>query len=114
MHGVSPHVYIVDVSTSDILFGVGRSDACAVGRSGESFEASCWRTISLVASPFVSIDTIAACSIGRLWPWANFRHALRSARVLPRVLPGISTHPSYSNSRLRHEGTGAGEFNIGV
>ena len=34
-----------DFSTSDTLFGVGGSDACAVGRSGESFEAVCWRTI---------------------------------------------------------------------
>ena len=49
-----------DLSTSDTLLGVGRFDACAVGRSGESLEAQCWRTISLVASPFASIDTIAA------------------------------------------------------
>ena len=28
-----------DFSTSHILFSVGRSDACAVGRSGESLEA---------------------------------------------------------------------------
>ena len=50
-----------DFSTSDTLLGVGRSDACAVGRSGESLEAP---TISLVASPFASIDTIAAWSNG--------------------------------------------------
>ena len=49
-----------DFSTSDTLLGVGGSDACAVGRSGESLEAPCWRTISLVASPLASIHTIAA------------------------------------------------------
>ena len=54
-----------DVSTSDILFGVGRSDACAVGKSGESSEAPCWQTISLAVSVFASIDTIAAWSSGR-------------------------------------------------
>ena len=53
-----------DFSTSDTLFGVGRSDACAVGRSGESLEAPYWRTISLVASPLASIDTMAAWSNG--------------------------------------------------
>ena len=56
-----------DFSTSDILLGVSRSDACAIGRFGESLEAPCWRTISLVASPFASIDTLAAGSNGRLW-----------------------------------------------
>ena len=50
-------------STSDTLLGVGRSDACAVGRSGESLEAQYWQTITLVTSPFASIDTIA--------PWFN-------------------------------------------
>ena len=54
-----------DFSTLDTLFGVGRSDACAVGRPGYAFEASCWRTISLVASPFARVDTIAAWSNGR-------------------------------------------------
>ena len=54
-----------DFSTLDTLFGVGRSDACAVGRSDESFEAPCWRTTSSVASPFASIDTIAAWFISR-------------------------------------------------
>ena len=53
-----------DFSTSDTLFGLSESDACAVGRSGESFEAQCWRTISLVVSPFSSNDTIAAWSNG--------------------------------------------------
>ena len=103
-----------DFSTSDTLFGVGRSDACAVGRSGESLEAPCWRTISLVASPFASIDTIAAWSNGRPWRWAYSRDASHNARVSPRVLPGISTYPSYSNSRLTRGGIGAGEFNVGV
>ena len=70
-----------DVSTSDTLFGVGRSDACAVVRSGESFDASCWRTFSLVALPFARIDTIAAWSNGRPWRWAYSRDASRSARV---------------------------------
>ena len=45
-----------DIATSDTLLGVGRSDACAVGRSSEYLEAPCWRTISLVASPLASID----------------------------------------------------------
>ena len=36
-----------DFSTSDTLFGVGRSDACAVGGSGESLEAPCWHKIEL-------------------------------------------------------------------
>ena len=103
-----------DFSTSDTFFGVGRSDACAVTRSGESFEAPCWRTISLVASPFASIDTIAAWSNGRPWRWAYSCDALRSARVSPRILPGISTYPSYSNSRLTRGRVGAGEFDIYV
>ena len=47
-----------DVSTSDTLLSVVRSDACAVGRSGESLKAPCWQTILLVASPFASIDTM--------------------------------------------------------
>ena len=29
-----------DFSTSDTLLGVGRSDACAIGRSGESLESA--------------------------------------------------------------------------
>ena len=103
-----------DVSTSDTLLGVGRSYACAVGRSGESLEAPCWRTISLVASPFASIDTIAAWSNGRPWRWAYSRDASRSARVPPRVLPGISTYPSYPNSWLTRGGIGGGEFDVGV
>ena len=103
-----------DVSTSDTLLDVGRSYACAVGRSGESLKAPCWRTISLVASPFASIDTIAAWSNGRPWRWAYSRDASRSARVSPRVLPGICTYPSYSNSWLTRVGIGAGEFGVDV
>ena len=103
-----------DFSTVDTFFGVGRSDACAVGRSGESFEAPSWRTISLVASPFASIDTIAAWFIGRTWRWAYSRYVSYSSRISPHVLPGISTYPSYSNSRLTRGGIGAGEFAIGV
>ena len=99
-----------DFSTSDTLLGVGRSDACAIGKSGESLEAPCRRIISLVASPFASIDTIAAWSNGKPWRWAYSRDASRNARVSPRVLPGISTYPSYSNSRLTHGGGGTGEF----
>ena len=53
-----------DFSTSDTLSGVGRSDACAIDKSGESLEAPCRRIISLVASPSASIDTIAAWSNG--------------------------------------------------
>ncbi|CAM9266392.1 unnamed protein product, partial [Ascophyllum nodosum] len=34
-----------------------------VGRSGESLEAPYWRTISLVASPLASIDTILYCKL---------------------------------------------------
>ena len=49
-----------DFSTSDTLLGAVRSDAYAVGRSGKSLEGPCWRSISLVASLFASIDTIAA------------------------------------------------------
>ena len=52
-----------DVSTSDTLFGVGRSDACADDRSGE---APCWRTISFITSPFSSINTMAAWFNDRL------------------------------------------------
>ena len=85
-----------------------------VGRSGESSEAPCWRKISLVGSPFASIDTIAAWSNGRLWRWAHFRDASRSARVAPRVLPGTSTYPSYPNSWLTRGGIEAGEFDTGV
>ena len=103
-----------DFSTSDTLLGVGRSDACAVGRSSESLEAPCWRTISLVASPFANIYTIAAWSNGIPWRWAYSRDASRNARVSPRVLPGISTYPSYSNLRLTRGGIGAGEFDVGV
>ena len=40
--------------------------------------------------------------------------ASRSARVLPRVLPGISTYPSHFNSRLTRGGIVAGEFDIVV
>ena len=54
-------------STLDTFFGVGRSDACAVDRSDESFEAPCWRTISSIASPFARIETITAWFIGRTW-----------------------------------------------
>ena len=103
-----------DFSTSDTLLGVGRSGACAIGRTGESLKAPCRRTISLVASPFASIDTITAWSNGRPWRWAYSRDASRNARVSPRVLPGIFTYPSYSNSRLTHGGIGAGEFDVGV
>ena len=103
-----------DVSTSDTLLGVGRSGASAVGRSGVSLEAPCWQTISLVASPFASVDTIAAWSNGRPWRWAYSRDVSRNARVLPRVLPGISTYPSYTISWLTREGIGAGEFDVGV
>ena len=103
-----------DFSTSGTLLGVGRSDACAVDRSGESLEAPCWRTIPLVASPFASIDIITAWPNGRPWRWAYSRDASRSARVSPRVLPGISMYPSYSNSRLTRGGIGAGEFDVGV
>ena len=42
------------------------------------------------------------------------RDGSRSARVLPRVLPGISTYPSCASSRLARGGIGAGEFVIGV
>ena len=93
-----------DLSTLDTFFGVGRSDACAVGRSSESFEVPCWWTISLVASPF----------IGRTWRWAYSRYVSYSARISPRVLAAISTYPSYSNLRLTRGGIGAGEFAIGV
>ena len=81
-------------STLDTLFGVGRSDAFAVGRSGESLEVPCWRTISSVASPFASIDAITAWFIGRTWRWAYSRYVSYSARISPRVLPCISTSPS--------------------
>ena len=93
---------------------MGGSDACAVGTSGESFEAAYWRTISLIASPFSSVDTIAAWSKGRPWRWVYSRYASRSVGVSPRVLPGISTYPSYSNLRLMHGGIGAEEVDIGV
>ena len=106
-----------DFSTSDTLLGVGRSDACAVGRSGESSEAPCWRTISLVASPFANIETIAAWSNasrnGITWRWAYSGDASRNARVSPRVLPGISTYSSYVNSQLTRGGIGAGESDVG-
>ena len=57
---------------------------------------------------------MATWSNGRPWRWAYSRDALRSARVSPRVFPGISTQPSYENSRLIHGGIRAGEFDIGV
>ena len=80
----------------------------------ESLEAPCRRTLSSVASPFSSIDTIAAWFNGRPWRWAYSRDALRSARVSPRVLPHISTYPSFFNSRPTRGGIGAGEFDVGV
>ena len=103
-----------DLSTLDTFFGVGRSDTRAVSRSSESFEVPCWWTISLVASPFASIDTTAAWLIGRTWRWAYSRYVSYSARISPRVLAAISTYPSYSNLRLTRGGIGAGEFAIGV
>ena len=62
-----------DFSTLDILFGVGKSDACTVVRSGESLETPCGRKFSLLASPFVSIGTIAAGSNDRPWRWVYSR-----------------------------------------
>ena len=41
-------------------------------------------------------------------------YASRNARVVPRVLPGISTHRSYFYLRLTCGGIGAGEFDIGI
>ena len=38
----------------------------------------------------------------------------RIARASPRVLPGISTYPSWASSRLTCAGIGAGEFDIGI
>ena len=86
-----------DSSTSDTLLDVGRSDACAVGRSGKYLEAPCWRTISLVASPFASIDTIAAWSNGKRHgdgripvmhrAMHGYRHAFsRASPRIPRIL----------------------------
>ena len=49
-----------DFSTSDTLFGVGRSDASAVGKPDGFVEALCWRTASLLDLPFASIETISA------------------------------------------------------
>ena len=68
----------------------------------------------LVASPSASIDTIAVWFIRRMWQWAYSRYVLYSAWISPRVLPGISTYLSYSNSWLPRGGIGAGEFAIGV
>ena len=93
------------------MFGVRRSDACAVGGSGE---APCWRTMSFIAPPFSSIDTMAAWFNGRPWRWMYSRNASRSARASPRVLPGISTYPLCANSRLTLRGIGTGEVDIGV
>ena len=90
-----------DFSMSDTFFGVGRPNACAAGRSGE---LPCWRTISCIALPFSSIDTMAAWSNGRSCQWAYHRELSRSARVSPRVLPGISTYSSCAAV-----GAGAGE-----
>ena len=41
-------------------------------------------------------------------------NALRITRVSPRVLPGISTYPSYYTSRLTRGGIGAGEVGVGI
>ena len=70
----------------------------------------------VLADNFVvaSIDTIAAWSSGRPWRWAYSRDASLNIMVSPRVLPGISTYPSYTNSRLTRGGIGAGEFDIDV
>ena len=104
-----------DVSTSDTLLGVVRSVACAVGRSGESLERPCWRTISLIASPFASIDTIAAWFNGRSWRWVYSRDASRNECTgLAARPPGHFQVSSCSNSRLRRGGIGAGEFDIGT
>ena len=101
-----------DLSTSDRLFGVGRPDAWAVGRSGGSYEAPCWWNISFVASPYASIDTIAALSNGRLWRWGISRDVLRSTRVSPRVLLGILMFSSYSNSWLTRGGSEPGSSTL--
>ena len=100
-----------DVSASETLAGICRSDARAVGRSGE---APCWRMISCTASPLPNIDTKAALSNGRPWQWAYSRDAKRMARVSPPVLLGICTYPSCASSRLTRWGIGAGEFDIGT
>ena len=57
---------------------------------------------------------VVGWSTGRPWQWAYSRDASRSARVSPRVLPGISTYPSCANSRLTRGGIGSGEFDIDV
>ena len=100
-----------DFSTSDTLFDVGRSDACAVGRSGE---APYWRTISFIGSPSPSINTMAAWFNGRRWRWEYSRDASRSARVSPRVLSGISMYSSCATSGLMRGGIGVVQFSIGV
>ena len=61
-----------------------------------------------------SIDIMTAWPNGRPWRWAYSREALRSGRVSPRVLPGISTYPSCATSRLMHGGIGARELDIDV
>ena len=100
-----------DVSASTTFAGVCRSDAHAVGRSGE---APCSCTILCTTSPLSNIDTKVAWSNVRPWRWAYSRDALRIARVSPRVLPGISTYLSCDSSRLTRGGIGAGEVDIGT
>ena len=51
---------------------------------------------------------------GRPCQWMYSRYASRSVGVSPMVLSGISTYPSYSNSRLMRGRIGAGEVGIGV
>ena len=67
-----------------------------------------------MASPLPNIDIKAAWSDGRPWRWPYYRDASCSARVSPRVLPGISTYPSCANSRLTRGSIRAGEFDIGL
>ena len=100
-----------DVSASNTLPGVCRSDTNAFGRYGE---VSCWRMISCAASPLVNIDTKAAWSNGRPWRWAYFRDASRIARVSPRILLGVSTYSSCASLRLTRGGIGAGELDLGT
>ena len=70
-------------------------------------------TTLLVNSRVASIDTRAACSIvdSTPWRWAYTCNASRITRVSPRVLPGVSTFPSFVVSRPTRGGIGAEGFN---
>ena len=107
MHGVLPYVCMRRLLNVGYIVWEGRSDTCAVGRSGEQHRVGGQSRLLLHWFP-------------ALTPWLHVPMVdhgdgyIPGARVSPRVLPGISTYPACASSRLMHEGIGAVELDIGV